>query len=142
MKRRPWINYVPVGIQLNGGWFLMGLLFVMSGFAYLIRFTESTTITRVLDPIGLQVWGGVLLSGGLLLCYSIARSKLALEKLALNFLSVALLVYGGWIASAVPFARTGITLILIVSFVLIIQVRVAVIRKLLNSHLWRASIDD
>jgi hypothetical protein len=129
---KPMVDRVPIGIQLGGGWLFVGILTSLTGLGFLTGITESTSITRVLNHEWLQVWGGVLLVAGILLCVAISLSKAALEKLALNLMCVALLVYGGWISSAVPIDKTGITLILIIGFVTLAQVRVAVIRKLLK----------
>lgn len=126
------MSRVPVGVQLNGGWLLVGTIMFMSGLGFASGVTESTTITKLMGDTAIHVWGGVLMTSGALLGVAIWFSRVALEKLALNLMSIALSVYGAWLAAAVPFSRTGLTITLLIIFVGLAQIRVAVLRRLLR----------
>lgn len=130
--RRTLMSYVPMGVQLNGGWMFVGVISALTGMGFATGIAESNSVTSVLNPVGLQVWGGVLMLAGILLCVGVAMGRLALEKLSLHFLSVCLVMYGGWILQAVPLGKTGITTALIVVLVVLAQIRCYVVRRLIN----------
>lgn len=127
------MDRLPIGLQIDGGWVFISVMCIISGLGFLTGIAESTAVTKVLHPIGLQVWGGVLMVTGIFLCYAAVLRRLALKKLALNVLSIELCVYGGWIATAVPITQTGLTLVLITILVGLAQIRVMAIRRLLNA---------
>jgi hypothetical protein len=120
------------GLRDQPAWIFIGTLVALAGLSYLLGIAESTNITRVLDERWLRVWGGFLfVSGGLVVGSTLATNK-ALERMSLRFLSLGLLVYMGWILTAVPFSRATITVTMCVSLIGLSEIRVAVLKTLLK----------
>lgn len=123
----PWVMRLPGGLREQPAWIYIGTLCMLAGLSYLVGIAESTSITRVLDPVWLRVWGGFLfLSGGLVAGSSWTSSK-PLEKMSLRFLSLGLLVYLGWILAVLPPGRAVLTVTLCIALVGLAEIRVAVL---------------
>lgn len=125
---------LPGGVRDQPSQIFIGALLALSGLSYLLGLAESTSITRVLDPTWLRVWGGFLFVSGCLTVWSTWMARRPLERMALRFMSLGLLVYLGWILAAVPVARALFTLALIASMIVLSEIRVAVITVLLRPH--------
>lgn len=131
-KRASWILYLPRGLQDQPAWVFIGTLVCFSGLSYLLGFSQSTTLNRVLDPDLLRIWGGFELFAGALVVYSTIRSSRPLERLALRFLSLGFLVYVGWILTAAPLNRAMVTTVTCISLVGLTEIRVAVLKASLK----------
>ncbi len=128
--RRSWVFRLPEGLREQPGWILIGGLCFLAGLSYLLGIAESTAITRVLSPAWLRVWGGFLGLAGVLVITSTLACNKPLERLSLRLLSLGLMVYAGWILTAVPLSRATMTVVLCISFVGLAEIRVAVLKAL------------
>jgi hypothetical protein len=129
----PWVMRLPGGLREQPAWIYIGALCTLAGLSYLLGFAESNTITQVLAPVWLRVWGGFLLVSGALVGGSTWFGNKPLERLSLRFLSLCLLVYMGWILAAVPFNRATLTVTTVVALVGLSEIRVAVLKMVLRS---------
>lgn len=123
---------LPGGLRDQPAQIFIGALFGLAGLSYMIGVAESNSITQVLDPTWLRVWGGFLLLTGALVVWSTWSANRPLERMALRFMSLGLLVYIGWILAAVPFARAVISVALVACLIIYAEIRVAVIKALLR----------
>lgn len=124
---------LPHGLRDQPAQIFIGALFALAGLSYLLGIAESNSITRVLDPTWLRVWGGFLFLSGVLTVWSTWSVNRPLERMALRFMSLGLLMYIGWILAAVPFARAVITVALVACMIVMSEIRVAVIKVLLRA---------
>jgi hypothetical protein len=128
----PWVMRLPGGLRDQPGWVFIGTLAFLAGLSYLTGLAESTSITRVLDPKWLRVWGGCLcLAGGLVAVSSWVANK-ALERMSLRFLSLSFLVYMGWILAALPMTRAVFTVTMGLALVVLSEIRVGVLTAVLR----------
>lgn len=123
---------LPPGLRDQPAFVFIGAMCAMAGLAYLLGVAESTSITRVLDVLWLRVWGGFLCLSGTLIVVSTWISNKPLERLSLRFLSLGILVYMGWILTAVPLSRAAFTVALCLILVALAEIRVGVIKTLLR----------
>lgn len=130
--RKPWVMWLPEGLRDQQGWVFIGFMCTLSGVSHLIGFSEPTTITRVLDPLWLKIWGGVLTASGILIMTSVVRMNRPLEAFALRVLSVSCLVYMGWIVASVGVAKALFLVFLCLVLVVLAEIRVRVIKLLLK----------
>lgn len=130
--RPPWVMRLPAGLREQPAWIFIGTLSLLTGLSYLLGLAGSSTINQVLAPTWLRLWGGILCLSGMLVVVSTIRASRALERLALRFLSLCLLVYMGWVLTAVSLSRAALTVMLCVSLVGLSEIRVAVVRALLQ----------
>lgn len=132
IRGKPWVMRLSPGLREQPAWIFIGALVFLGGLSYVLGIAESTSITRILDPKYLRLWGGVLCLSGGLVVWSTWVVNRALERLSLRFLSLCLLVYMGWILAAVPFSRATITIVMCVSLIGLSEIRVAVVKSLLR----------
>jgi hypothetical protein len=123
---------LPPGLRNQPGWIFIGTLAFLAGLSYAIGIAESTTVTRVLDPEYLRVWGGMLAVSGLLVVTATWSGKTALERMSLRFLSLSFLVYMGWIVVAIPLGRALFTVMMGLALVVLAEIRVAVLTAVLR----------
>jgi hypothetical protein len=128
MKKLPWVMRLPPGLREQPAWILIGVIGVLAGLSYTFGLAESTSITRVLDPVWLKVWGGFLAGSGMLVIAATWMRNRPLERLALRALSLSLLVYAGWILTAIPLSRAVFTISTCAALVCLSEIRVAVLR--------------
>lgn len=131
-KGLPWVMRLPGGLRDQPAQIFIGGLFALAGLSYMLGIAESNSITQVLDPTWLRVWGGFLLLSGVLVIWSTWCANRPLERMALRFMSLGLLMYIGWILAAVPFVRAVFTLALVACLIVLSEIRVAVIKVLLR----------
>jgi hypothetical protein len=129
---RPLVMRLPVGLREQSAWIFIGILCAAAGLSYLTGIAESTSITRVLNPTWLRLWGGFLLIAGSLVTASTWVSNKPLERLSLRLLSLGLLVYMGWVLAAVPLSRATWAATTCLSMVALSEIRVAVLRAVLR----------
>ena len=135
---------LPPGLREQPGWIFIGTLCALAGLGYLLGLSESASITRVMNPIWLHVWGGFLaLSGSLLVLSTWTRNK-PLERMSLRFLSLGLMVYGSWVLTVLPLAKATMTISLCVALTGLAEIRVGVLKALLRTpaHPYRWDGDD
>lgn len=130
-RHKSWVMRLPRGIREQTGWLFIGAMTAISGLTYLLDFSTSI-IAQFVDKIWLQAWGGFLFVTGILLVIATSMANRPLEKLALRFLSLGILIYMGWVVAVAPIDRAAITMFLCVAFMIVAEVRVAVIRILLK----------
>lgn len=123
---------LPGGLRDQPAWVFIGALCTLAGLSYLLGIAESTSITRVLDPVWLRVWGGFLFVSGGLLTYSTWVGAKALERMSLRFLSLGFLVYMGWVLAAVPLSRATLSVTTVLALVVLSEIRAAVLKMLLR----------
>lgn len=124
---------LPGGLRDQAGWVFIGALAFLAGLSYLLGIAESTSITKVLDPTWLRVWGGFLCLSGGLITWSTAVANKAVERMSLRFLSLGMLVYIGWILLAVPISRAVFATFVNLALIGLAEVRVAVLSAVLRS---------
>ncbi len=130
--RRSWVSRLPLGIQEQAGWLFIGILFFLSGLTYALGISESTVVTKAIGPTPLHFWGVGLAFGGGLLSYAIIRSRIVMERLALRFSSISILVFLGFVIVSVPVINAVFSVALGSSLVLLMEIRAAVIKDLLR----------
>lgn len=123
---------LPGGLREQPGWIFIGMMCALAGLSYLVGLAESNSITRILDPVWLRVWGGFLFTTGALLIGSVWTSRHPLQRMSLRFLSLGLLVYMGWILAAVPLERAAMSTVLVLALVGLAEIRVAVLTMVLR----------
>lgn len=132
---------LPRGLRDQPAWVFIGTMCALAGASYLLGIAESTSITRILDPAVLKVWGGFLFLSGSLVIVSTWLANMPLERLSLRFLSLGLLVYAGWILAVLPLTRAAMTVALCGSLVALAEIRVAVLKALLKPlPLWNDEV--
>jgi len=129
---RDWVMRLPLGLRDQPAWVFIGALVALAGVSYLIGIAESTSITRVLDPTWLRVWGGFQAVSGTLIVVSTVAANKPLERLSLRLLSLGILIYIGWILAAIPLSRAAFTVALCLAFVGLAEIRVAVLKAVLR----------
>lgn len=132
IKRGSWVMYLPRGLRDQPAWVFIGTLTFLSGLLYVFGFAQSTTLNQVLDADLLRVWGGFEVVAGGLVVYSTVMASRPLERLALRFLSLGLLVYVGWVLTAAPINRAMVTTVTCISLVGLAEIRVAVLKASLK----------
>lgn len=128
----PWVFRLPRGMWSQPSQIFIGTLVGLGGLGYLLGVAKSNSIAALLDPIVLRVWGGFLFVSGVLLVYSTIRGNLALERMALRFLSSGLLVYMGWVLTAVSAGQGTLTVIMCMCLAGTAEIRSAVIKALMR----------
>lgn len=123
---------LPGGLREQPAWIFIGTLCTLAGLSYLVGLAESNSITQVLSPVWLRVWGGVLFVSGALIVGSVWSRNKALERMALRFLSLGLLVYMGWILVSVPLERAAMSAAMDFALVGLSEIRVAVLTMVLR----------
>lgn len=123
---------LPGGLREQPAWIYIGGLCTLAGLSYLLGIAESNSITEILAPVWLRVWGGFLFVSGLLVAGSTWASNKPLERMSLRFLSLGLLVYMGWILAAIPLSRATLTATTVIALVGLSEIRVAVLKTALR----------
>ncbi len=132
MSKTPWVFRLPPGLREQPAWVFIGTFVALAGLGYLLGISDSSTVTRVVTETVLRVWGGVLFVAGLLVIYSTIRANKPLEKLALRVQSISLLLYMGWIVTAIPVSKATLTVALCICLAGLSEIRIAVIKVLLR----------
>lgn len=131
VKHTTWVMKLPRGLREQPGWVFIGTLSFLSGLSYMLGISEST-ITQVINERWLQVWGGFMGLAGVLVVIGTVTVYRPLERLALRFLSLGLLMYMGWILVAVPFEKATIVIGMCISLIALSEIRAAVIKSILR----------
>lgn len=132
MSKTPWVFKLPLGLREQPGWVFIGTFISLVGLGYLAGLSKSSAVSQVVSETTLQIWGGVLFTAGVLVVYSTIRANKPLEKLALRVQSIALLMYMGWIVTAIPITSATLTIALCVILSGLSEIRIAVIKILLR----------
>ncbi len=119
---------LPGGLREQPGWIFIGTLCVLAGLSYLTGLAESTTLTRVLDPLWVRAWGGYLGVAGALVTYSTWVSNKPLERMSLRFLSLGFFIYMGWLLAILPPSRAALTVAMSLALFVLAEIRVAVLK--------------
>lgn len=138
--RLPLLMRLPRGLREQPAWVFIGIMVALVGVSYMTGFTESS-ISHAIGHRGLQVWGTFLALSGFGVVYATVAGSPVLEKLALRILSLCMLVYTGWLLTAVDFKRAAMTLVLALILVTLAEIRVAVLRALFRSAVPRGWTD-
>lgn len=128
LPKKSWVERLPRGMREQPAWMLIGALSCLTGLSYLLGFSQSATIMRVLGPEWLRVWGGFLCLAGFMVIISTMTMNRPFEKLSLRFLSIGFMVYMGWVFVAIPPTRAMVTAALCVSIIGLAEIRVAVLK--------------
>lgn len=132
MSKTPWVFRLPPGLREQPAWVFIGTLVAFAGLGYLLGISDSRTLSQVISDDVQRVWGGVLFVAGFLVVYSTIRANKPLEKLALRVQSVALLLYMGWILTAIALSQATLTIALCICLAGLSEIRIAVITVLLR----------
>jgi hypothetical protein len=123
----PWVMRLPGGLREQPAWIFIGTLCALAGLSYLVGLAESSTITQVLDPLWVRVWGGYLCLSGLLVVGATWMRNSPLERMALRFLSLGFLVYMGWLLAVLPPSRAALTVTMCLALCVLAEIRIAVL---------------
>lgn len=132
-NRMPWILRLPAGVRNNPAWIFIGSFFMISGFTLVTGVGGSPTVKAVLPPYFMNIWGALILLGGGGLIYATIKADILLERLLLRTLSISLVVYLVWIIGAAGIGRSIVSTALGLTLVVIFEIRVAVIKQLINT---------
>lgn len=131
-KPLPLYYRLPKGLREQPGWVFIGTLIGMSGLMYVAGLTESR-VAIVIGKVGVQVWGGFMATSGIALVAAILLGKHALQKLALRFMSITLLMYAGYVLTIASIRVSMMTVILIVTLSGLAELEVARLKALIRS---------
>lgn len=118
---------LPGGLREQPAWIFIGTLCGLAGLSYMIGLAESNSITQVLDPLWVRVWGGFLFLAGLLVVASTWMRNRPLERMSLRMLSLGFLIYMGWLLTVLPWSRAALTVGMCLSLFVLAEIRVAVL---------------
>lgn len=128
----PWTTRLPRGLRDQPAWVFIGLLVGLAGIAYLLGVSQSN-ITQAVGATGLRIWGGFLALAGFGVVYATMAARMALEKLALRWLSLCMGVYTGWLMTVAPLSRLAMTIVLVSFLIVMCEIRVATLKWLLRA---------
>lgn len=119
---------LPGGLREQPAWVFIGTLTMLAGLSYMFGLAESVSLSRVLDEWWIRMWGGVLFASGALVVTATWIRSMPLERFSLRALSLSLLVYMGWILTALPLNRAVLLVVLCLALIGLAEIRVAVLR--------------
>jgi hypothetical protein len=129
MTKTPWVMRLPRGLREQPAWVFIGILVTLGGLGFVTGLTESS-VSQVVGPVGLRVWGATLLLSGLGVLSATLSAKPALEKLALRALSLCMFVYAGWILTVIDWRRASMSVLLCAVLIGIAEVRIGTLKAL------------
>lgn len=129
--RIPWIMHLPQGLREQPAWVFIGFLIGLVGTTYVTGLTESS-ISEAVGEAGLRIWGLFLMFSGYGVVFATIKARPALEKLSLRVLSLCMFVYQGWLLSVVDWRRAAMSFVLVLVLISLAEIRVAVLKTLLQ----------
>lgn len=129
--RKPWVFYLPRGLQVSSELFFLAILCIISGIAAVTGLAEPSRITDNMSLPWYHIWGGALTISGVVLAFSIINRDFIMEKLGARLMSILLATYGSWAAVSVGTQAT-VTLISVITCIFILEKRISIINIKLN----------
>lgn len=139
--KKPWIFYLPRGIQANPAGVFIGMMLAIVGLAGFLGLAEPTTITKALPFWFYTAWAFSLIPMGIGLVIGVIKRDQLWERFTSRSLSILIGVYALWALSAVGPGRAAVTLAFAMILMFVLEVRIGVINVLINPLQYMKHID-